>query len=435
MPAQWERTLDRWRNAGLVDAATSERIRLFESKEAESGGLNRPVIMALILGGIALAAGVLLFVAAHWENISPSARFFLVLLLVAIFHVAGAFSAPRFAALATTFHALGTMSLGAGIFLAGQIFNLQEHWPSGLMLWALGAWIGWGFLGDAVQAVLAALLTPGWLASEWMVATDFKGGNVRVLATGLLLLSIAYLAACTNEKRDLIRRALAIVGAVALLPLVMLDTVAWSKEVGWQVSLATGLEIFGWMVAFLLPAAVVYVLRGRDGWPIILAAAWALGLGMLSREFLNINVSPPSETNILVYFWCALGFWALGAWGAAEGSSERVRAGTAGFGAAFLLYTLVLVFERQAPAYLWIWPVLGWVACVGWGVRERRSERINLGVAGFALSIILFYFSNVMDKLDRSVSLIILGILFLAGGWALERLRRKLVRQTREARA
>jgi hypothetical protein len=32
-----------------------------------------------------------------------------------------------------------------------------------------------------------------------------------------------------------------------------------------------------------------------------------------------------------------------------------------------------------------------------------------------------------MDKLGRSLGLIGLGILFLAGGWALERARRKLV--------
>ena len=38
-----------------------------------------------------------------------------------------------------------------------------------------------------------------------------------------------------------------------------------------------------------------------------------------------------------------------------------------------------------------------------------------------------FYFSNVMDKLGRAASLAGLGILFLAGGSALERVRRRLV--------
>ena len=47
-------------------------------------------------------------------------------------------------ALSATLHACGTIGLGAGIFLSGQIFNLQEHWPGGLLLWAIGAWVGLG---------------------------------------------------------------------------------------------------------------------------------------------------------------------------------------------------------------------------------------------------------------------------------------------------
>ena len=66
------------------------------------------------------------------------------------------------------------------------------------------------------------------------------------------------------------------------------------------------------------------------------------------------------------------------------------------------------------------------------GVVERRSERINLGVAGFALTILVFYFSSVMDRLGRSASLVGLGLLFLGGGWALEQGRRRLVARTVE---
>jgi len=48
-------------------------------------------------------------------------------------------------------------------------------------------------------------------------------------------------------------------------------------------------------------------------------------------------------------------------------------------------------------------------------------------VVGFAITVGWFYFSNIMDKFGRSLGLIGLGILFLAGGWALERTRRRLV--------
>ena len=64
---------------------------------------------------------------------------------------------------------------------------------------------------------------------------------------------------------------------------------------------------------------------------------------------------------------------------------------------------------------------------IAWGLREARKERVNLGVLGFGLTIACFYFSNVMDKLGRSESLIGFGALFLIGGWFLERARRRLI--------
>jgi uncharacterized membrane protein len=49
--------------------------------------------------------------------------------------------------------------------------------------------------------------------------------------------------------------------------------------------------------------------------------------------------------------------------------------------------------------------------------------------------VLIFYFSNVMDKLDRSASLMGLGLLFLILAWGLERTRRRLVAKVRAATA
>jgi uncharacterized membrane protein len=373
MPAQWERSLDRWRNAGLLDAATSEQIRLFESKEAESGGLNRPVIIALILGGMALAAGVLLFVAAHWENLSPSARFSLVLLLVAMFHIAGAFSAPRFAALATTFHGLGTMSLGAGIFLAGQIFNLQEHWPDGVLLWAVGAIVGWLLLRDTVQAILAALLVPAWLISEWIAATQNVYGDrsLHILSVGLLLLGFVYFGARTPDYQSSFRKALTFIGGATLLPSAI-AVVATAKRPSYGgAELLRPLETVGWTFAIVVPAAAGLLLRRRRAWIYGLTTLWVLVLAAVSQPW-----EMHGAKSMVTYFWCGIGS----------------------------------------------------VGVIAWGVYEQRRERINLGLAGFALTVLGFYFSTVMDRLDRSVALITLGILFLGGGWLLERTRRRLIK-------
>ena len=89
--------------------------------------------------------------------------------------------------------------------------------------------------------------------------------------------------------------------------------------------------------------------------------------------------------------------------------------------------------EPTLIAYL----IVAATACFlsGWGVREKSQSLINYGVVTFALTVLWFYFSNIMDRLDRSLSLIVLGMLFLGGGWALEKLRRRMVGQVKEATA
>ena len=78
---------------------------------------------------------------------------------------------------------------------------------------------------------------------------------------------------------------------------------------------------------------------------------------------------------------------------------------------------------------LYVWWSLGATALAWWGVSDARGERINMGAAIFAATVLTFYFSHVMDKMGRSASLVGLGLLFLAGGWAIERVRRRLVLQ------
>ena len=368
MPHSWESSLARWAEAGLLDPATAARIRNWEAGQVRGGGLRWPARLALGLGGLLLAAGVLLFVAAHWDALSPARRFGLVLATVGAFHLAGAF-ADRTPALALALHACGTVALGGGIFLAGQIFNLQEHWPGGLLLWALGAWVGWGLRRDWAQGALVALLTPAWLGAEWIAATEDRQG-APILAVGLLGLALAYLGAepATRPGLGRVRRALVWIGGLGIVPAAIFLVLATHDRHRTLDALAGWLPAVGWLAATGLPLAVAWLLRGRGGWPV------AAGLG-----------------------WAALA-------------------------------VLVGDLDGVAP-YLWL-GILA-ISLIAWGVRDRRVERVNLGVAGFALTLTAFYFSNVMDKLGRSASLIGLGLLFLGGGYLLERARRRLLAEIR----
>ena len=378
MRPSWETHLDDWIAGGVVDAAMAERVRAFEASRGEHQKLRWPILLALAFGGLLVFAGILLVIAAHWDGISPAMRFVLVLLLVAGFHVGGVAAADRFPALATVLHALGTGALGGGIYLAGQIFNMQGDWPAALLLWAVGAWTGWILLRDWPQAAFAALLTPAWLIGKWSDSTSHMQDAQRIVGAGLLLLAISYLTTRTTGPATAARRALVAIGAIALLPCAftaidLAHTETYYGAIHFR-SMPGFLLVLGWSAAYGLPLLLAWWARGRAAWINVVAALWVWALVTVSEN----------------------GVW---------GSSART-------GSDLGVYSLC---------------ALGSVALVLWGLYERHKIRLNLGVAGFAVTVLMFYFSDVMSKLDRASSLIGLGILFLLGGYLLERARRNLV--------
>src|ERR1700722_12253380 len=162
----YESLLKRWQSAGALDAETAARIRAFETASARAANLQqetlaeipsieianessrRPVDVAggtwqgrvaLILGGILLGSGVVLFVSAPWDQLGPEMRFLLVIAMVTVFHLGGAIARAKYKATSTLLHAVGTLSTGAAIALVGQIFNIQEHWPAAVLMWAVAA--------------------------------------------------------------------------------------------------------------------------------------------------------------------------------------------------------------------------------------------------------------------------------------------------------
>src|SRR5258708_846153 len=103
----WEKNLQRWVDARLIDPPAAERIRQFE-KDSGQGRLRWPAVLAVGFGVLLLCAGILLFVAAHWEEMSPGQRFSLVLAMVAVFHVAASLLGTKVPAIGIALHLAGT---------------------------------------------------------------------------------------------------------------------------------------------------------------------------------------------------------------------------------------------------------------------------------------------------------------------------------------
>jgi hypothetical protein len=379
--ADFETLLTRWQTAGILDGATARHIRAWENEQKKPAGLRWQVLVVLILGAILLACGVVLFVSAHWDKIGPFTRLAVVLGMVSVFHLGGSWARKRFRVLSTALHAVGTLSTGAAIALVGQIFNIQEHWPAAVLLWAIAALAGWILLHDEAQQTLTLLLFPAWLLSEFSYyAEGHIGANVYA-GRFLIAWAVLYLTFFLGSKRQIVQGILSAVGAIAAVTGVVVLLDGWNSW-GNQTYLSLGTRTWGWVFIAVIPLLFAVFKFFKSVIPVAaaicfsIALPWCLTIKTYHNDFGEFhNTYTHSEPNLAAH-------------------------------------ALVAAF-----AVFIIW----------WGVRHVSQVLVNLGILGFAIAVGWFYFSDIMDKFGRSLGLIGLGILFLAGGWALEKWRRNLL--------
>jgi len=302
-----------------------------------------------------------------------------VLAILAFFHGIGLLARERFDALATAMHAVGTVSAGAAIALVGQIFNMQEHWPAAILLWAICAATGWLLLRDQFQQTLTLLLVPAWIVSEWTYRTSSYVGVDIYLARMLAVIGAVYLAAFLHSRKRAVFGILFAVGAILLPIAISILSDGWGDFFARQLKFVPGSYQFTAFAIVLLVILFGTLVDRRSVAPACVVAIVAYALPWAQKAVTyQFGVGPPyhrTEPTILAYTMVA------------------------------------------AAAIFLVW----------WGVRTSAKALVNYGMAAFAATVVWFYFSSVMDKLGRSLGLITLGVLFLAGGWLLERTRRRLV--------
>ncbi|HET6206250.1 MAG TPA: DUF2157 domain-containing protein [Terracidiphilus sp.] len=387
-----EGLLNRWLSAGVLEAEAADRIRAWEAEQkrrprlglaapAQTGriaGIRWQGIVALVLGGILLATGVVLFVSAHWDELSRGGRFALVLALVAVFHLAGAIARDRYRALSTVLHAVGTISTGAAIALVGQIFNIEEHWPAAILLWAIAAFAGWVLLLDQAQQSLTLLLFPAWIFCELEFYTHQHIGQETYLGRFLLVWAIFYFTMFLGSTRRVAHGILFTAASIAAVAGAILMTMGWPSGSSTQTFIPFGVRFWAWAAIAVLPLAIA-AFKGHWGLiPLAAAIVFAILLP-----------------------WCQHWSTSKFDYGSFTRSDPNLAA-----------HALVAAF-----AVFLIW----------WGLRQASRALVNLGIVYFGLAVAWFYFSNIFDKVGRSLGLIGLGVIFLAGGWALEKMRRRLL--------
>jgi len=256
---------------------------------------------------------------------------------------------------------------------------MQEHWPTAVLLWAICAGAGWWLLRDQVQQTITLMLVPVWLVCEWSYDAEGYGFTGVYIARMAAVIAIVFLTGFIRSPRRGVFWALYIVGLQSLVYSVVTLSEGWTDYLH-RPKVPHGLQ---------LASAVIIAT--------VIAAGW-----LWERR----NLLPALAVTLMSYLLPWRKVYSV----AQPGSYNGVPYMRDEPGA--LMYALV-----AATAIVVAW----------WGLRQKSRAVVNYAVVAFGLTVLWFYFSSLMDKFGRSLGLIGLGILFLAGGAVLERLRRKLI--------
>ncbi|MGB8259059.1 MAG: DUF2157 domain-containing protein [Terracidiphilus sp.] len=379
--ADFDSHLKRWQAAGVLDEAAAERIRAFEQTREKPAWPRWQGMVALILGAILLVCGVVLFVSARWDWLSPWEQFLVLAGLVGVFHVAAAYLRPHFPGLSAGLAAAGTIAAGVAILTTGQIFHLSGHGAGALLLCPLAALAGWALLGDQAQQTLTLLLFPIWLMAEISEAAFGHFGGAVFVGRFLAVWCILFLTFFLESKKKLVQGVLFAVGAVGGVGATALMLVGW-QALPHQTAIGLGARTWIWVAIVVVPLTIGLIHPRRCFVPLLAAVVYGALL-------------PWTTQTWRVAFDNGL---SRGAYTQSEPS--------------LLAHALVAAF---AVFFTW------------WGVRMASRALVNLGVVWFALAVGWFFYSDLFDKVGRSLGLIALGLFFLVGGWALERTRRGLL--------
>lgn len=132
---------------------------------------NRFIAIISAIGGVLVAAGVILLISANWDAIPRGVKLLTGIVLLLGCHAAGWWTRtrhPDFHKTAEALHLVGSILFLANIALIGQVYHLNSRPPNAILAWWVGiAPLAW-LLRSKPQYVLTLSAAMLWLAMEFL---------------------------------------------------------------------------------------------------------------------------------------------------------------------------------------------------------------------------------------------------------------------------
>jgi uncharacterized membrane protein len=378
-----------WEQAGLIAPDQRGKLTRYLDEKAppRANASARAVKIVSAFGAVLVGLGLMLFVASHWSDMGTWLRIATLFCAYAAVVAMAAVTGRRgYRRVAGSLWFLATLTVGANIFLLGQIFNLSLTFWQGPFLWMLAA-LALGYaLGSRLHAWL--VLPLGILALAW------AGGGEAWFSD--------------DQWRPLISvSGLRPLYPVLGLALVSLALLARRLE-GWRFASGT------WLVWGALLTTAHLVAATLDS-----QVLWLL---------FQIALTPKQWLVLAIGAGLIVGALVLARF---EASANRLLLGLA----AVLVFTCVasaaadwLPKEGGVVFPLFILAVAGMSLYLVWGGLAAADPRmVNLGIASAATVVLIQYFSWSFRLLDRSLAFIFGGLVLIVLSVWIERQRRWLL--------
>lgn len=426
---RWLRAeIDRWTAEGIVTMAQGDRIRALYA-EPPAAGLSWGLLVFFGLGAVIIGLGIILLFAYNWAAIPKFGKLALIFAAIASAHGAGLVlrrHADWRGRLAEALSLLGTMAFGAGIWLVAQVYNIDEHYPNGFLLWAAAAIAMAWTLESVPQAMLAAVLVAIWGGTETL-----QFGRPMDVASLILIVALGPLAW---------RRQSALLLAVVLAALywiVLCNAAHWG---GSAAAFGNAISLSVLLLALARLAGdwdrtdaerQVLAFFGLGGFAV---CAYLLGFHQAARGLLRWSADATDTTLLrLAYRWLVFTL-ALAAWTwlllrARRGEGEPVAREEWLFPIGLIYAQGASVFGQRTDAdfVAIVFNLVCLALAAAWIVRGCREGRLRPTVLGsvFLAFVVFARYFDLFDSLAaRGLAFVLFGAALFAEGFYYRRLRR-----------
>lgn len=390
--------VEAWQQDGTVtDKQAQAILSRYPDYEAgfEASRRRQGLVTGLsILGSILIGLGVITFFAANWDEISRGVRLASLIIGVVLSYGAGYVIRQRSGptAYAVAFVLLGCILYGAGVHLIGQIYHISVNDPNLMLFWFLGvAPLAYVTRSRAVMflAIVLFLAAVAFRQQDWLDRVE--GSEAGIAGAALYVALGAFLYAIGKAK---------------------------GQSAGWE-SIGGLFQGLGLVTAF----AALYLLTFHD----LFNRADSIGDARLGYWALAYGASIVAVAALAWLAWRRT----------RAGDGSPVEHAEVGLIAALLAVAHVagLVPVDWDPFYPIVFNALFALSALGLmasGYLRDHEGRINLSIGLIAVYVVTRYFEFSIDLLDSSLVFFGAGVVLLAGGYLLDRGRRRMLAAMRD---